>query len=141
MERLTLVLLAFVLGVAATACGGGGGNVFSLEAGDCFDLATDAGEELSNVPIVDCDEPHDAEVFYVYDLPDGDYPADIDARTEADCINQFEGYVGSNYTTSRLIVSSLRPTSDGWDAGDQEVVCVLFLGTDKMTGSQKGTGI
>ena len=65
MKRLTLVLLAFVLGVAATACGDDGGNVFSLEAGDCFDLDGATGEEVSDVPIVECSEPHDAEVFYV----------------------------------------------------------------------------
>ena len=74
MKRLLLVILVFGLGVTATACGDDG-NVFSLEVGTCFD-DPESLTEVSDVPIVECTEPHDTEVYHLFDMPDGDVPGD-----------------------------------------------------------------
>ena len=142
MKRLILALL--VVFVVAAGCGDDEGNVFSLEEGQCFDDPQATGE-ISDVPIVECDEPHDNEVFFTFDLPDGDYPGDIAVQEQASegCLGAFEGYVGLDYATSELDILFLSPTSDSWDqADDREVVCFLYrVDQEKMTGSMQGSGI
>lgn len=119
--------------------------MFSLEVGNCFndgDLAT--GQEISDVPLVECSEPHDNEIFFNYDVPDGDFPGN-DALTEIaqeNCLAAFEGYVGKDFQTSSLDISWLTPTSDSWDQGDQRINCLLYdLQFAKLTGSAKDSGL
>ncbi|MDQ2697419.1 MAG: hypothetical protein M3Y46_01355, partial [Actinomycetota bacterium] len=41
------------------------GDVFSIRVGDCLNTADlDATDEISDVPIVPCDQPHDDEVYF-----------------------------------------------------------------------------
>ena len=139
MKRRTL-LLVFVLAIFAAACSED--NVFSLEVGDCFDDEAAPGTEaveISSVPIVECDQPHDNEVFAVFDLPDGDFPGQAAVETSAldGCIERFEPYVGQPYETSLLEVYPIYPSSGSWDQGDQEVVCALYDSSlAKLTGLQ-----
>ena len=70
MKLRIVALLVFAL--VASACSS---NVFDLSVGDCFD-DPDNFAEVSNVPMVDCSEPHHNEVYYLQDLPDGDFPGD-----------------------------------------------------------------
>jgi hypothetical protein len=51
----------------------------------------DNSEGVSDVPTVDCSEPHDNEVFATYDIPDGDFPGEeaIVAAAEEECIELF----------------------------------------------------
>lgn len=136
--RRQLVVLALAL--VTVACGSSEGDVFSLSVGDCFD-DPDSVEQISQVPIVDCDEPHDNEVYALFDLPDGDFPGD-DAVQEAaadGCLgSRFESFVGTPYLESELWASALWPTSDSWAAGDREVVCFLYEPGTTLTGSQRG---
>lgn len=136
--KMRMILLT-ALALVAAACSG---NVFDLEVGQCFDNP-ESFDEVSNVDIVDCDEPHDNEVYHVFDLPDGDYPGVDAAETIADdgCITAFESFVGSPYTTSGLDIQYLYPSPDTWDDGDREVVCALFaLDGEQLTGSQEDSG-
>ena len=57
--------------------------VFAMRVGDCFDdpdeLVSGETLELDEVLAVPCAEPHDNEVFALFDLPDGEsapYPGD-----------------------------------------------------------------
>jgi len=134
--RMTLLL---ALAITAAACSG---NVFDLEVGQCFD-DPDSFSEVSNVEIVDCDEPHDNEVYHLFDLADGDYPGQSTVETQAaeGCLEAFEPFVDRDYATSQLDVRYLFPTSETWDNGDREIVCSLFdLTGAQMTGSQQGSG-
>jgi hypothetical protein len=126
-----------------TACAQG--NVFSLEPGTCFDdvdaFYDEDSEGVSDVPTVDCAEPHDNEVFAVYDMPDGDYPGDdlIKTGAEEGCIDRFEDYVGIGYAESRFVSTFLIPTADSWADGDREVVCFLYdIDLAKIEGSAEG---
>ncbi len=131
MQRSTTILSVLV--TAALFAGGcgflGGGNVFELSVGDCFDDTADiSGGEVSDVPIVDCSEPHDNEVFHTFEVDDGEYPGDdvLVAEAQERCVPAFEDYVGIDYASSRLDVFPITPTEGSWDGGDREVVCALY---------------
>lgn len=139
--RLVRHLLVSVL--VLTACAQG--NVFSLEPGTCFDdvdaFYDDESEGVSDVPTVDCAEPHDNEVFATYDLPDGDFPGQeaIATTAEEECIERFEDYVGIAYADSRFVSTHLIPTAQSWEGGDREVVCFLYdIDYAKIEGSAEG---
>lgn len=125
--------------VAVVLLAGCSSNVFELSAGTCFD---DPGSgEISDVPIVECDDPHDNEVYATFDLPDGDYPGDeqVAAQADAGCEGRFADWAGISYEESRLVYSHLSPTADGWDRlDDREVVCFVFdISGDQLTGTMQ----
>jgi hypothetical protein len=129
--------------VVAVACGGG---VFTLEVGTCFNddgPPGDAAEEISSVPEVDCSEPHDNEVFAVFEYTaTDDYPGTAEMTDIATnlCIEQFDEYVGIPYQESILEVFPITPTEDGWNRlNDREIICALYnLDFSKLTGSMEG---
>lgn len=119
------------------------GNVFELSEGTCFD---DPGSgEVTDVPIVDCGEPHDNEVFATFELPDGDYPGqeEVDQQGFDGCIERFDEWAGIDYASSSLAVSTLTPTQEGWETlDDREVVCFVFdLDGARLEGSMEGRGV
>jgi hypothetical protein len=135
------IALLAALALALTACTSG--NVFSLEVGTCFD-DPDNFNEVSDVPEVECSEPHDNEVYYLFDLPDGSFPgsAAVDTAADEGCFAAFQPYVGIDYVNSILWYSYLTPTSGSWDQGDREVVCFLWHGElQKLEGSMQGSGV
>ncbi|MCI0425566.1 MAG: septum formation family protein, partial [Actinobacteria bacterium] len=90
-------VVAGILVLAACAQG----NVFTLEPGTCFDdvdaFFEEDSEGVSDVPTVDCEDPHDNEVYATFDVADGEFPG-VDALVaEADerCLDVFEDYVGA----------------------------------------------
>lgn len=121
-------------------------SVFSMRVGDCFDdpdrLAAGELLELAEVPGVPCDEPHDNEVFAVFDLPDDEdspYPGSDAIYTIGleECLSYFQGYVGIAYKDSRLEIDPFTPTATSWnDKDDREIVCFLYdLTLAPLTGS------
>jgi len=135
MKKLLLVAAAAL--VVSVACGSG--NVFELKVGECFDDAQGV-DVVSDVEMVDCDEPHDNEVYALFDMADGDFPGMSvveDAALEG-CFDAFEPYVGIDYLSSVLDFSWLSPTPDSWDQDDREIVCVAYdLDQKKLTGTVK----
>lgn len=151
-----LLALLAVLTIVFAACGGperddagniiesGTEDVFSLQVGDCFDNESEEADEIANVPAVPCAEPHDNEVYYAFDLDDGAYPGEeaISQAAFTECLGSFETYVGNTYEASALDISYLSPTPEGWDEGDQEVLCILFdFDFEKLSGTMKGSGV
>lgn len=144
MNRAGLLVLAAML-MALAACSEG--NVFSLDEGTCFDDLDDffeeGGAEVDDVPIVDCDELHDNEVYALFDLPDGGFPgvSAVGDEAESGCLDRFEAYVGRDFETSRYVVSWLVPTSQTWGQGDREIVCFLFdADLAELEGSARDSG-
>lgn len=141
-RRSATVLAALTLLLAACGSSEPAGDVFSLAVGDCFD-DPEAGTQVSSVPLIDCSEPHDNQVFAVFDLPDGPFPGDAAVQETADlgCMERFESYVGTQYAVSALFLSSLSPTQGSWnDRDDREVICFLWEPDAKLVGSQRGSG-
>lgn len=138
MRRFTLALAVAVLSLVAASCGG---EVLTLEVGTCFD-DPESFEEVSDVPRVDCAEPHDNEVIALRQLDGSSFPGDEVVATLADdlCVVAFDGYLGVSYQQSVYEFGWLVPTSASWDAGDREVICFIYDPTfAKITGSVEGT--
>lgn len=76
----------------------GSESAFSMNIGDCFN---DEGEsdEVSDLPVVPCDQPHDNEVVYITNLGEGDFPGDevLGEQATQICVDQFESIVGVAY--------------------------------------------
>lgn len=147
MRRDTPVLatLTMLLALSLAGCGllGGEGNVFELAVGDCFDNAEGSDAEVSDVPIVDCAEPHDNEVFHSFEAAEGDFPGDdaLVEQAEAECLPAFAEYVGAEYADSTLDIFPITPTSGSWENGDREVICALYdVDLEKLEGSMQGSG-
>ena len=136
MKFTRIVLISVAIALLAAACGQG--NVFELEVGQCFDNLTD--ELVSDVPLKDCAEPHDNEVFAVYNVTEAVLPSS--ETMTLGCFDQFEEAIGEPFATSIYDLAAITPSSDSWDNGDREVVCYgfVFEGPEKMTGSILGSG-
>ncbi|MCY9782429.1 septum formation family protein [Nocardiopsis sp. EMB25] len=149
--RTTLVsatAVGAVLGLSG--CGAllsviGGGNVFELNVGDCFveeELnAAFGSEKVSDVPLVDCAEPHDSEFFYAEDMAEGDFPGEaaVDAAVEDVCYgDNFTDFVGVPYTESEIYAGALFPDATGWENfDDREIICYVFT-EEMVTGTLEG---
>ena len=134
-----MLCVALVIAVACSQ-----GNVFDLEVGQCFNSPGAADDfEVSDVPIVDCEQPHANEVYALFDLPDGEYPglSSVQDSAAEGCLERFQGYVGRDYATSSLGIGSVYPTSDSWNTSDREIVCTLtdFAG-GLLTGTMRDSG-
>ena len=119
-------------------------DAFNMHVGDCFNDTGSFSEEISSVPGVPCSEPHDNEAFAVFDLTVADYPGD-DAVGELAfdaCMTRFEDFVGRDYESSSLEITTMYPTSGSWAENDREIVCAVYdLDANKLVGSAKGKGL
>lgn len=130
------ILIAASMFTAACAT-----SVLTLETGTCFD-DPDSFEEVTDVPVVDCSEPHDNEVIGSFDLPAGGFPGDaaVASAAERGCLARFEPYVGIDFPSSIYDLGWFTPTSDSWDVGDREVICFVYDVTlEKIIGSVAGS--
>ncbi|HKO32838.1 MAG TPA: septum formation family protein [Candidatus Limnocylindria bacterium] len=133
-------LLVIGGGIAAFNYLGGSRPVTDMSVGECFDVADPDSEFIDDVTQRDCTEPHQFEMFYVGDLPDGSFPSDdeVFAWVQANCIPAFSAYVGIDYQTSVLEALPITPTEDGWNDGDHSVQCAMHdPGNPQLTESQK----
>lgn len=115
----------------------------SPEVGDCGDWPGETGP--LGVP-ADCDEPHDFEVFAIFDLAydlDSPYPGEDPVADEAEstCLDEFEAYVGKSYAESLLEVTFVYPSEETWDTGDREVFCMLHAANGKLDTGQRGAAV
>ena len=111
---------------AITTLLNGEGDVFSLEVGDCMDDFGTA-DDISSVPIVDCNEEHDAEVYATEDIDSDSFPGEsgVSDAAEEICIGAWEDFVGIPYEESLLDYGALTPSEESWALGDKEVVCTI----------------
>ena len=129
--------------VVSDALGPGETIVFDIAAGDCLNDASETGD-VSTVPVIDCDKPHDSEVYAVIDMDDGEYPGDDAVVQQANdgCRAEFATFIGIPAAQSRYMFNALYPTEDSWNGGDREILCRVALVTDgeiqKVTGSLRG---
>jgi hypothetical protein len=144
--RMRTRTLAGLLGIALLAAACSTGSVFELAVGDCFDdVSGDGGvaTEVSDVPVVDCSEPHDNEVYAVFEMDDLIYPGVLGVQDAADegCLGRFSPYVGIDYYESSLDYIYLAPSAESWEEGDREVICALYaMDLSKLTGSMRNSG-
>lgn len=115
-------------------------DVFSIRVGDCLNDAS-AGDEVTEVPLVPCSEPHDSEVYASIIMTGDTFPGNDVVVSEADdaCFERFEEFVGIPYLDSIYDFSYYFPTEGSWANGDREILCVIYdPAGQKLTGSLAG---
>lgn len=143
-KNFLLILLLSALALIGGACGAGeptrdeSGDITetedvapnSLKAGDCFnDPEAGSPTQVTALEAVPCDEPHDNEVFYVFDLDDGDFPGADEVKQAGleGCEPEAESYVGSDPAEAGLTIVPVTPTEQSWnDKDDRTVICALY---------------
>ena len=124
-------------------------DAFSLRVGDCFDdsafSAVAEADEVQSLPGVPCADPHDNEVYAVFNVDMQTFPSEDELSLLAfdRCYDRFESFVGRDYESSQLDILTLYPTKESWQQmNDREIVCAVFdVDANKLTGSAEGTGI
>ncbi len=108
-------------------------DVFSLAVGDCIN---DAGlDEVTDVEVIDCAQPHDLEVFSEFTLEGDDFPGadEVDTLATDGCFQAFPAFVGLTYEESVLDYTYFVPTQESWETGDDRLVSCLIGEPDVQT--------
>jgi hypothetical protein len=118
-------------------------SVFDLDTGDCI-LSLSVGE-VSSIDLVDCGQPHDAEVFGTVELEDPEdapYPGNEEIVTRVNdlCTDLFDDYVGVPPDESELTIDGIYPVEESWRFGDREGVCYAYDNDGPLTDSIEGSG-
>ena len=117
--------------------------------GTCLQLDDSIGAEISELPDVDCSEPHTHEIFAVIDSTADTYPGfdALEDEAQVACLEAFEAYVGISAFDSNLFYSWMVPTLASWEdtdvgeRGDREILCVAGASDgEPLTQSVKDTG-
>ncbi len=110
-----------------------------LQVGDCLNDLTNS-TDVSSLPSVDCTQPHQGEVFAVFDLPPGPYPgADgVDDLVSKGCNARLAEYSPGAPSDDAVGLFSVYPLEQNWERGDREVVCIAKATSGTTTGSIKG---
>lgn len=104
-------------------------TVAEMAPGTCLQ---DPGPGLvGDAPLVDCDKPHDLEVFALVPLPFAEDAALPDEEILFDsafdtCLPRFETYTGQDWDTSPYYLDAFVPDRHSWKSGDREAICFLF---------------
>jgi len=120
-------------------------DAFAMRAGDCFDDRAFEADEVTDVPAVPCSNPHDNEVFAVFDVPLDKWPGLDRVNEVADegCLERFPKAIGATYEESVLYITTMVPTQGSWEQrSDREVICVAYhMELEKLTSSALGSGM
>lgn len=155
MNKIKILSVALVAAMSVSACSKQAAvdaldldheDVFDLKVGECFDDEAGADEEqVTSLPMRDCDKPHDNEIFYLFDLPDAaQFPDSDKIQDDADtrCEAEFTRFMKKDYQDSEYDFGTLTPTEDTWETGDREVVCFVFHpDAKKINNSLKDSGL
>lgn len=124
-------------------------KALTIRLGDCFDNAgafeNDEAGDVSSLPGVPCADPHDNEVYAVFDVEYANFPGDEQIAEDAfgACHDRFEEFVGLEYESSTLEIAALYPSIESWAMhNDREVVCAVYdMNGSKLTGTMQGASI
>ena len=116
--------------------------ILQLQVGSCLmDISTPLGQDLSEIPLIDCDLPHESEVYAEVTLEGNGFPG-VDRVTEtavASCMREFAEFVGIDHSASTLDFAYYYPTPSSWAVGDRSVFCVVFEPGVLAEGSLEGS--
>lgn len=115
-------------------------DVFSLRVGDCLLDAGSMDTEVSEAPTVPCAEAHDFEAYAAQDIEGDAFPGDEAVATQAEqvCYDAFTPFVGMSYEESVLNFNYFVPTASSWEAGDREILCLIYDEAAQTAGSLAG---
>lgn len=110
-------------------------SAFALEVGDCLNGLDDG--EFTDIPAVPCADPHEGEVFALYDLDGDEWPGEeaIFTDAEQECTARLQSYSQAAYDDENVELFFVYPTSQSWsEGGDREVACVAYFLDGTRTG-------
>lgn len=92
-----------------------------VTVGDCFNNyrfeneRTDLTEFIFT--IVNCDRPHEGEVYHQISYPDPEFPgaSTLEDWSQQECYKHFQEWVGQEYELSELDFSTFLPTEELWN--------------------------
>jgi len=116
--------------------------VLRLNVGDCLmDQSTPIGGDLVDVPLIDCDQPHESEVFAEIVMEGVGFPGVDEVMNTgiASCMAEFGEFVGVDYSSSTLDFSYYYPTPSSWAVGDRSIFCVVFDPGTLTAGTLEGS--
>jgi hypothetical protein len=136
-----VALTAVVAGCQATV------SSAALDVGECFNHANSVdadGDQVESNVVTDCSQPHEEEVFSVFDYPGATaaFPGyeQIGLVEQGQCQSDFEDYVGITWEQSSYTISYAGPTESTWAGGDHAIHCLLADASGrKLTGSARGS--
>ena len=141
----TGLALALILGGCASGLPQADGEapegqvtLFDLELGDCLnDAGIPLRSDMTDVPRVSCDEPHDSELFAILGVEGSVFPGEQDLVSEGQdrCQRAFGDFIGIPFATSTLDFRFYYPTASSWAQGDRTIYCVAFEPGLQVTGS------
>lgn len=115
-------------------------SVFDVSLGDCLMLGDTPSGEVKDLNRIDCDKPHNAEIYAQKDMADGTFPGTEAAVEEAKtyCAQEFGPFVGIPGSDSKLEGQFIHPTQESWDQeSDRRIQCVVTDPAGGVTGSMK----
>lgn len=118
--------------------GSGSVPVNSLQVGDCVNGLRDS-EHLQSLPSVPCAQPHEGEVFAVFDLPPGNYPGRLSPAITVQCSSRFAAYA-PNADVRNIGLYVVYPRPESWARGNREVDCIATASGGTTTGSLRSGG-
>jgi len=116
-------------------------SVFELELGACVnDQNTPEGADMDAVEVVECQQPHDAELFAKLALTEDSYPGTDYLISEGGsrCQGAFGDFIGVEFTESVLDFTYYYPTPSSWVDGDRSIYCLAVDPGLQITGSLLG---
>lgn len=116
-------------------------DAFAIQVGDCLNDA-EVGSEVTSVPLVDCAEPHDSEVYARGESAAPAFPGfdALDDELAEFCQGEsFTEFIGIPYTESRLQTSGYFPSQESWADGDRELLCTVWDEDGRVSGSLRGS--
>lgn len=118
---------------------GGSVSATSLQVGDCINGLHES-DNVSSLPAVPCGEPHEGEVFALFDLQDAGYPGGpaVIRQAEDGCTRRLASYAPGAAADPSIELFYLYPTDTTWPQGDREVVCIASDPSGPRTGSLRG---
>ena len=124
--------------------------VYQPSVGDCFDRRKlEPGPEQRGqtdiVLLLDCGLPHQNETFAVLDVPGAgrDFPGEeaLQDFARANCVADFEAFVGTPYVVSTLEIGYYIPTESSWGAGARTLGCYVYdVDGAKLVGTMRASG-
>ena len=103
-------------------------SLFDLEVGTCLnDANTPLSADLTEVPTVSCNEPHDSELYAIVTVEEGIYPGvdDLVEAGQTKCQAVFADFVGIDFRSSSLDFHFYYPTPSSWAQGDRSIFCLV----------------
>ena len=133
---IATAVLALVLGGCASGLpqssddvDEGSVTLFDLELGDCLnDAGIPLRSDMTDVPRVSCEEPHDSELFAILGVEGSVFPGEGELVSQGQdrCAKAFGDFIGIPFSNSTLDFRFYYPTASSWAQGDRTIYCLAF---------------